>query len=76
MFSESGASKFVNSMRMLMEAKPEFVMVKCDIQNAFNSISQLERQVATGLGHGNIYSLCTVGRKKLERSVTWPWVGE
>ena len=37
-FSESGAAKFVHSMRMLIEANLEFVMVKCDIQNAFNSI--------------------------------------
>ena len=39
-FSEAGAAKLVHSMRMLMEANPTFVLVKCDIKNAFNSISR------------------------------------
>ena len=39
-FSEAGAGKLVHSIRMLMENNPGFVFVKCDIKNAFNSISR------------------------------------
>ena len=39
-FSEAGAAKLVHSMRMMMEENPTFVFVKCDIKNAFNSISR------------------------------------
>ena len=39
-FSEAGAAKLVHSMRMIMEENPTFVFVKCDIKNAFNSISR------------------------------------
>ena len=39
-FSEAGAAKLVHSMRMLVESNPHFVLVKCDIKNAFNSISR------------------------------------
>ena len=39
-FSEAGAAKLVSSMRKLVEANPQFVLVKCDIKNAFNSISR------------------------------------
>ena len=39
-FSESGAAKLVHSMRMLVTTNPTFVLVKCDIKNAFNSISR------------------------------------
>ena len=39
-FSQAGAAKLVHSVRMVMEANPTFVCVKCDIRNAFNSISR------------------------------------
>ena len=39
-FSQAGAAKLVHSVRMLMEANPTFVLVKCDIKNTFNSISR------------------------------------
>ena len=39
-FSEAGAAKLVHSVRMVMEANPSFVLVKCDIKNAFNTISR------------------------------------
>ena len=39
-FSQAGAAKLVHSMRMLMEKNPGFVLIKCDIKNAFNSISR------------------------------------
>ena len=39
-FSEAGAAKLVHSRRMMMEENPDFVFVKCDIKNAFNSISR------------------------------------
>ena len=35
--SIAGGAKLINSVRMLSEANPEFVVVKCDIKNAFNS---------------------------------------
>ena len=38
--SVGGATKLVNSVRMLIEANPNFVVVKGDIQNAFNSVSR------------------------------------
>ena len=34
--SVGGAAKLVNSVRMLLEANPGFVGVKCDVKNAFN----------------------------------------
>ena len=39
-FSEAGAAKLVHKMRMMLENNPDFVFVKCDIKNAFNSISR------------------------------------
>ena len=39
-FSEAGAAKLVHSRRKRMEENPDFVLVKCDIKNAFNSISR------------------------------------
>ena len=36
--SLAGGAKLVHSVRMLAEANPEFVVVKCNIKNAFNSI--------------------------------------
>ena len=38
--SVAGGAKLVHSVRMLAEANPEFVVVKCNIKNAFNSISR------------------------------------
>ena len=38
--SVAGGAKLVNSVRMLSEANPNFVVVKCDIKNAFNSVSR------------------------------------
>jgi hypothetical protein len=38
--SVAGGAKLVHSVRMLAEANPGFVVVKCDIQNAFNSVSR------------------------------------
>ena len=38
--SVAGAAKLINSVRMLSEANPEFIVVKCDIKNAFNSVSR------------------------------------
>ena len=38
--SVGGAAKLVNSVRMLSEANPGFVVVKCDIKNAFNCVSR------------------------------------
>ena len=35
--SEAGAAKLVNSVRMMLEANPEFIAVKIDMKNAFNS---------------------------------------
>ena len=38
--SVGGAAKLINSVRMLSEANPEFIVVMCDIKNAFNSVSR------------------------------------
>ena len=38
--SVAGGAKLVNSVRMLAEANPDFIVVKCDIKNAFNSVSR------------------------------------
>ena len=38
--SVAGGAKLVNSIRMLAEANPDFIVVKCDIKNAFNSVSR------------------------------------
>ena len=38
--SVGGAAKLVNSVRMLSEANPGFVVVKCDIKNTFNCVSR------------------------------------
>ena len=40
--SVAGGSKLVNSVRMLSEANPSFIVVKCDIKNAFNSVSRAQ----------------------------------
>ena len=40
--SVAGGAKLVNSVRILSEANPNFVVVKCDIKNAFNSVSRLQ----------------------------------
>ena len=39
-FNEAGVAKLVHSMRMLIQKNPDFVFVKCEIKNAFNSISR------------------------------------
>ena len=63
-FSEAGAAKLVHSMRMLVEGNPDFVLVKCDIKNAFNSISRarilevMEREDC--LKHLSGVACCTV----------------
>ena len=33
-------AKLVHGVRMLSEANPDFIVVKCDIRNAFNSVSR------------------------------------
>ena len=38
--SVAGGAKLVMSVRMLSEANPHFIVVKCDIKNAFNSVSR------------------------------------
>ena len=38
--SVAGGAKLVHSVRMLAEENPGFVVVKCDIRNAFNSVSR------------------------------------
>ena len=38
--SVAGGAKLVNSVRMLTEENPGFIVVKCDIKNAFNSVSR------------------------------------
>ena len=40
--SVAGGAKLVNCVRMLSEANPSFVVVKCDIKNAFNSVSRAQ----------------------------------
>ena len=40
--SVGGAAKLVNSVRMLCEANPDFICVKGDVKNAFNSASRAE----------------------------------
>ena len=38
--SVAGGAKLVMSIRMMSEANPNFIVVKCDIKNAFNSVSR------------------------------------
>ena len=38
--SVAGGAKLVFTIRMLSEANPDFIVVKCDIKNAFNSVSR------------------------------------
>ena len=38
--SVAGGAKLVHSVRMMSEAEPDFVVVKLDIKNAFNSVSR------------------------------------
>ena len=38
--SVAGGAKLVHGVRMMAEANPGFVVVKCDIKNAFNSVSR------------------------------------
>ena len=38
----AGGVKLVNCVRMLSEANPGFIVVKCDIKNAFNSVSRAQ----------------------------------
>ena len=38
--SLAGGAKLIHSIRMLSEANPDFIVVKCDIKNAFNSVSR------------------------------------
>ena len=40
MLSVAGGAKLVNSVHMLTEENPGFIVVKCDIKNAFNSVSR------------------------------------
>ncbi len=40
LLSPGGAAKLVHQVRMVSEANPGFIVVKMDIQNAFNSISR------------------------------------
>ena len=40
--SVAGGAKSVNRIHMLSEANPNFVVVKCDIKNAFNSVSRAQ----------------------------------
>ena len=39
-FSEAGGAKLVQSVRMLSEANEDFIVIKMDIKNAFNSVSR------------------------------------
>ena len=41
--SVAGGAKLVHGVRMLAEANPNFIVVKCDIKNAFNSVSRSRR---------------------------------
>ena len=38
--SEAGAAKLVNTVRMMLEANPDFVAVQIDMKNAFNACSR------------------------------------